>query len=95
MIQQISLYNIQIIFQNELEKKEIVFSVKSGKDGRVFGTISTKQISEKLSEMNYKVDKKQITLDAPLNVLGTHFVKVNLHKKKKKKKKIVLKLIKK
>ena len=77
--------------KNELEKKEIVFSVKSGKDGRVFGTISTKQISEKLSEMNYKVDKKQITLDAPLNILGTHFVKVNLHKKVVCNLKIVLK----
>ena len=34
--------------KNELEKKEIIFNVKSGKDGRTFGTISTKQISEKL-----------------------------------------------
>ena len=77
--------------KNELEKKEIIFNVKSGKDGRIFGTISTKQISEKLNEMNYKVDKKQITLDAPLNVLGTHFVKLNLHKKVECKLKIVLK----
>ena len=77
--------------KNELEKKEIIFNVKSGSDGRTFGTISTKQISEKLNEMNYKVDKKQITLDAPLNVLGTHFVKLNLHKKVECKLKIVLK----
>ena len=77
--------------KNELEKKEIVFNVKSGKDGRVFGTISTKQISEKLSEMNYKVDKKQITLEAPLNILGIHFIKVNLHKKVVCNLKIVLK----
>ena len=67
--------------KNELEKKEIVFNVKSGADGRTFGTISTKQIAQNLNELGYKVDKKQIEIDVPLNVLGTHFVKVNLHKK--------------
>ena len=77
--------------KNELEKKEIVFNVKSGKDGRIFGTISTKQISEKLNELNYKVDKKQINIDVPLNVLGTHYVKINLHKKVECNLKVVLK----
>lgn len=77
--------------KNELEKKEIVFNVKSGSDGRTFGSISTKQIAEKLNELNYTVDKKQIEIDAPLNVLGTHFVKINLHKKVKCNLKIVLK----
>ena len=77
--------------KNELEKKEIIFNVKSGKDGRTFGTISTKQISEKLNELNYKVDKKQINIDVPLNVLGTHYVKINLHKKVECNLKVVLK----
>ena len=77
--------------KNELEKKEIIFNVKSGSDGRTFGTISTKQISEKLTEMKYQIDKKQIKLDAPLNVLGTHFVTLNLHKKVECKLKIILK----
>ena len=77
--------------KNELEKKEIIFNVKSGKDGRVFGTISTKQISEKLSEMNYNIDKKQIKLELPLNVLGTHYVKIALHKKVDCNLKVVLK----
>ena len=77
--------------KNELEKKEIVFNVKSGNDGRTFGTISTKQIAEKLAEIGYKADKKQIEIDTPLNVLGTHFVKINLHKKVQCNLKIVLK----
>lgn len=77
--------------KNELEKKEIVFNVKSGKDGRTFGTVSTKQIAEKLNELNYKVDKKQILIDAPLNVLGTHLVNISLHKKVNCQLKVVLK----
>ena len=77
--------------KNELEKKELVFNVKSGTDGRTFGTISTKQIAEKLNELNYKIDKKQIMIDNSLNVLGTHFVKVSLHKKVECQLKVVLK----
>lgn len=77
--------------KQQLEKIEIVFNVKSGADGRTFGTISTKQIAEKLNELNYKVDKKQIVIDNSLNVLGTHFVKLNLHKKVECNLKVVLK----
>ena len=77
--------------KNELEKKEITFNVKSGKDGRTFGTISTKQIAEKLAEQDYKIDKKQIVIDGSLNVLGTHYVKINLHKKVQANLKVILK----
>lgn len=77
--------------KNELEKKEIVFVMKSGTDGRTFGTVSTKQIAEKLNELNYKVDKKQILINEPLNVLGTHLVNINLHKKVNCQLKVVLK----
>ena len=77
--------------KKELEKLELVFNVKSGKDGRTFGTISTKQISEKLNELGYKIDKKQMKQDVPLNVLGTHYVIINLHKKVECKIKVVLK----
>jgi len=77
--------------KQQLEKIELVFNVKSGKDGRTFGTISTKQISEKLNELNYKIDKKQIVIDGSLNTIGTHYVKLNLHKKVECSLKIVLK----
>ena len=79
------------ILKQQLEKIELVFNVKSGKDGRTFGTISTKQISEKLNELNYKIDKKQIIIDGSLNSIGTHYVRLNLHKKVECSLKIVLK----
>ena len=48
---------------------------------KVFGNVSTKQISEKLNELGYKIDKKQITLKSSLDTLGTHEVEIKLHKK--------------
>lgn len=66
--------------KNRLEKIELKFKVNTGKEGRVFGSISSKQISEELSKQNIKVDKKQIEANN-INCLGTHIVKISLHKK--------------
>ena len=54
--------------------------MKSGKDGKTFGTVSTKQLASKLEELGYKIDKKNIILDNPINSLGAHSVSINLHK---------------
>lgn len=67
--------------KEKLAKEKIIFGVKTGKDGKIFGNISTKQISEKLNEIGYSIDKKKIVLDENLNTLGTHLVKITLHKK--------------
>ena len=67
--------------KNELEKKEIVFKVKLGNNGKIFGSISTKQISEELNKLGYKIDKKKIKLDESLSTIGLHTVKIEMHPK--------------
>lgn len=74
-----------------LKTKEVVFQVKTGKEDRVFGNISSKQINEKLKEMGYNIDKKCIKIDYPISSLGTHLVKVELHKRVKFELKVTLK----
>lgn len=66
--------------KDKLKGKKIEFKVKTGKEDKVFGSISTKQISEELSKMGYDIDKKKITCDTEINSLGTHEVTVTLHK---------------
>ncbi len=65
----------------ELAKITLKFKVKAGEGDRVFGTISTKAIADELKKYNYNIDKKKIMLDLPISSLGTHIVKVELHKK--------------
>ena len=67
--------------KNKLNDKVIKFKVKTGANGKVFGSISTKQISDKLKEMGYDIDKKKISVKEEINTLGTHIVTVSLHKK--------------
>ena len=76
--------------KDKLLNKELTFKVKTGKNDQVFGTVSSKQISEKLKEMGYKIDKKAIKIDFPIASLGTTNVEIELHKKVKFIIKIVL-----
>ena len=67
--------------KSELEKKEYLFKVKTGKEDKVFGSISSKAISDELSKDGYKIDKKKIIIDGSISSLGTHIVKIELHPK--------------
>ena len=67
--------------KNKLEKEVISFTVSTGKDGKVFGSISSKQIYEELNKRGYKVDKKQIVITDSLSSIGMFYVDVVLHKK--------------
>lgn len=66
--------------KQQLEKETLIFKVKKGNNDKIFGNITSKQISEKLKEKNYEIDKKKIYLSTPLNTLGTHLVYIELHK---------------
>mgnify|MGYP001028415810 FL=1 len=69
-------------FAKELEEKEIVLTIKLGKDGRTFGSISTKEISIAAKEqLGYDIDKKKLQLAEPIRNMGTFHVPVKLHQK--------------
>ena len=65
----------------KIEKINITFKVKTGKDGKVFGSISSKQISEELNKKGFNIDKKKIIIKDQVNTLGTTIVKLQLHPK--------------
>lgn len=69
--------------KNKLKDKEIKFKVSTGKEDKVFGSISSKQIHEELKKLGYDIDKKNIKIETPLDTLGVHEVKIELHKKVK------------
>lgn len=67
--------------KKKLSKMTLKFKVKTGKDGKVFGQISTKQISSELLKKGIDIDKKKIKIDVPINNLGVTNVIIMLHKK--------------
>lgn len=66
--------------QIEDEKTVVKIMAKSGADGRLFGTIPSKQIAEELNKQyGIKIDKRKIHLEHNLASLGYHHVEVKLH----------------
>lgn len=72
--------NEAIELKNKLDELNLKFKVKTGSNGKVFGNISSKQISEELKNLGFNIDKKKIVIDYPLNMLGKFIVKIILHK---------------
>ena len=65
-----------------LEKEETVINLtaKSGEDGRLFGSITSKQIGDQLKkEHKVKVDRRKIDLKEPIRSLGFTKMDVRLH----------------
>ena len=66
--------------KKKIENITVEFKVKTGTDDRVFGSISPKQIKEKLKEKNIEIEKNQIKLENNISALGFHNIKINLYK---------------
>ena len=67
--------------KKKLEKVTLNFKAKTGKDGKMFGSISSKQIADELKNEGFDIDKKIISCDHNIDSLGIHIVDVELHKK--------------
>lgn len=68
------------ILKEKLETMVFEFKVKSGKEGKVFNSVSTKAIVDKLKEEGIVIDKRKIIDTSPVATLGTTVVKVELYK---------------
>ena len=69
-------------FAKELEEKKIEVTLKTGKDGRSFGSVSAKEIAEVAKKQyGYDLDKKKMHLPEAIKTLGTYVVPIRLHQK--------------
>ena len=68
-----------ILLKGKLEKETLEFVANGGKDERMFGSISSKQIKDELSKKGYDIDKKQIKMES-INCFGFHNVLITLYK---------------
>ena len=63
----------------KLETITVEVKVQAGENGKIFGSVSSKEISESL-EKQYKIiiDKKKIEIKEPIKVLGTRTIEARL-----------------
>ena len=76
-----NLRNIAEKNKTLLESKTFVLNIKAGANGKTFGSITSKEISENISKnTNIEIDKKDILLDESIKNIGSYDIKVRLHK---------------
>ena len=65
----------------KIGEKPVVVSIKTGEGGKIFGSVSTKEIAaEAEKQLGFAIDKKKMQLAEPIKSLGTHLVPVKVHK---------------
>ncbi|MDN5352167.1 MAG: large subunit ribosomal protein [Clostridiales bacterium] len=66
----------------KIETMRLTFKMKAGEGGRLFGSITNKDIAEKLKEQfDLDVDKKKISLDQPIRNLGSVKIAIKVYPK--------------
>lgn len=64
--------------RDRLEQVELVVSMKAGEEGKLFGSVTTATLAELLAERGFEIDRRKITLEAPIKEVGEHVVPVRL-----------------
>ena len=67
-------------FAEELKKLQITLKIKAGEGGRLFGSISSKELAQAVKEqLDLEIDKKKLVLPSPIKAVGTTMVPIKLH----------------
>lgn len=65
----------------KIKEKSITVKIQAGVEGKVFGSISSKEIAtEAKKQLNMDIDKKKIVIPDAIKSLGTYNVNIKLHK---------------
>nr|WP_297395245.1 50S ribosomal protein L9 [uncultured Peptostreptococcus sp.] len=75
-------YEEAVLLGKQMEDVNIEIMAKSGEGGRLFGSITSKEIAEQLKKQkNIDIDKRKILMDEPIRTLGSTFVEIKIHQK--------------
>jgi len=66
-------------FASKLDGASVTITVKVGEEKKLFGSVTSQNISDALKEIGFEVSRKDIELQTPIKELGTHDVSVKLY----------------
>ena len=66
----------------KINEKKIEIEVKVGENGKLFGSVPTKEIAEQIKEqLGHQVDRKKIVLKEPIRMVGAYEIPIKIHPK--------------
>ena len=63
----------------KMDGTELVFPVKTGEEGRLFGSVTTQQVADELTAKGYEVDRRKISMSEDIRTVGDYTATVRLH----------------
>ena len=63
---------------DKINGQSVQFEVQAGDTDKIFGSVTTMDISDKLEELGFSIDKRDIHLEEPIKMLGQHKAAVKL-----------------
>ena len=75
----LSANNQQKELANKLKGVKVTLTTKCGENGKIFGSITSKEISEKLISQGLNIDKKKIVLPAPIKNSGSYTITAKIY----------------
>ena len=70
--------NLQVL-ADEISKVSCTITVKTNKEGKLFGSVTANHIAEALSEKGYQIDENMVILETPIKKCDLYNVTVMLH----------------
>lgn len=64
--------------REKLDGIKVTVCVKAGESGKFFGSVTNKEIADKLLELGFDIDKKKIVLQSGIKTAGTYPVTVKI-----------------
>jgi large subunit ribosomal protein L9 len=66
---------------SQLEELSLTFHARAGEESKLFGSITTADIADRLREqgLDFEVDRRQVDLEEPIKALGVYNVPIRLH----------------
>ncbi len=63
----------------KIEDTEILFTMKAGESGKLFGSVTQKHVFDALTEKEIELDRKKLHISVPIKTLGNHIIPIKLH----------------
>ena len=67
------------LLAEQLKEVSLTANVQVGEEDKIFGAVTSQNISELLSSKGFEIDKRKIQLEEPLKALGVFEVPIKLH----------------
>lgn len=64
---------------DQLSRMTLSLEARAGEEDKLFGSVTTKDIADAISQKGVEVDRRKILLDEPIKRLGSYEVQIKVH----------------